>query len=111
MNHRVYKPLFIELNKRRQIVELDNKLKNKDAIQRRSSHSDWNYSAELKALQSRLGEKMDDGLLAQSLIMKSHLELEKQKQRDLGVDVSESMTDNSILADGGRKIISDTLLG
>ena len=51
MHNRVYRPYFLEVNRRRDIVELDNKLKNKDAIARRSSFSDWNYTAEVKALQ------------------------------------------------------------
>ena len=50
-NNRVYKPLMLELNKRREVVELDNRLKNKESVARRSSYSDWNYPAELKALQ------------------------------------------------------------
>ena len=54
MSNRVYKPLMLELNKRREVVELDNRLKNKDSVARRSSYSDWNYPAELKALQVRL---------------------------------------------------------
>ena len=51
VHNRVYKPLFLELNRRREIVERDNKLKNKDFVPRRSSYTDWNYPAELKALQ------------------------------------------------------------
>ena len=50
-NNRVTKPLMMELNKRREVVELDNRLKNRDTVARRSSYSDWNYPAELKALQ------------------------------------------------------------
>ena len=50
-NNRVTKPLMLELNKRREVVELDNRLKNKDNVARRSSYSDWNYPAELNALQ------------------------------------------------------------
>ena len=50
-HNRVTKPLRMELNKRREVVELDNRLKNKDIVARRSSYSDWNYPAELKALQ------------------------------------------------------------
>ena len=49
--NRVKKPLMLELNKRREVVERDNRLKNKDNVARRSSYSDWNYPAELKALQ------------------------------------------------------------
>ena len=90
-------------------MELDNVLKQKTEIQRRSSHSDWNYQAELKALQARLGERIDDSKLAQSLVMFSHLELEKKKQEDLGVEVTEAMKDNSSLAQDGRQIILQSL--
>ena len=54
-NNRVNKPFFMEVNRRRQVVELDNQLKNKDEVARRSSFTDWNYSAELKALQVKPG--------------------------------------------------------
>ena len=50
-NNRVQKPLLLEFNKRRRVVELDNRLKNKDSVVRRSSYTDWNYPAELKAIQ------------------------------------------------------------
>ena len=130
-NNRTYKPLMLELNKRREVVELDNRLKNKDSVARRSSYSDWNYPAELKALQvglseaqnmiglvqcqciiefqARLGEQVDSDLLSRSMIMKSHLELERKKQEELGVEVSEQMVDNSLLADRGREVIQRTL--
>jgi len=108
-NNRVYKPLMLELNKRREVVELDNRLKNKDSVARRSSYSDWNYPAELKALQARLGEQIDSDLLSRSMIMNSHLELERKKQEELGVEVSEQMVDNSLLADRGREVMQRTL--
>jgi len=108
-NNRVYKPLMLELNKRREVVELDNRLKNKDSVARRSSYSDWNYPAELKALQARLGEQIDSDLLSRSMIMNSHLELERKKQEELGVEVSEQMVDNSLLADRGREVMHRTL--
>ena len=41
--------------------------------------------------------------------MKSHLELEKKKQEELGVEVSEQMVDNSLLADRGGEVIQRTL--
>ena len=50
-NSRTVKPLLFELNRRSDIVELDHKLKNKDIVPRRSSFTDWNYAAEMKALQ------------------------------------------------------------
>jgi len=109
VHNRVYKPLFLELNRRREIVERDNKLKNKDSVPRRSSYTDWNYPAELKALQARLGEQIDGDLLSRALMMESHLELERRKQEELGVEVSEEMEDNSRLADRGRDVLHRTL--
>ena len=41
--------------------------------------------------------------------MKSHLELERKKQEELGVEVSEQMVDNSLLAERGREVMQRTL--
>merc|ERR1719483_702512 len=46
-------------------------------IMRRSQFSDWNYQAELNALQARIGETIDRELLARAFVMESHVELEK----------------------------------
>jgi len=108
-NSRTVKPLLFELNRRSDIVELDHKLKNKDIVPRRSSFTDWNYAAEMKALQARLGETFDHNLLNQAMIMDSHLEIERRKQEELGVDVSEEMKDNSELADRGREVIHSSI--
>ena len=43
------------------------------------------------------------------MIMNSHLELERKKQEELGVEVSEQMVDNSLLADRGREVMHRTL--
>ena len=74
-------------------------------VQRRSSFSDWNYHAEVKALQARLGEKFDGELLMRALVMESHLEQERIKQEELGVEVTNQLRDNSELAVKGEKII------
>ena len=59
--------------------------------------------------QARLGEQINSELLSRSLIMKSHLELEKKKQEELGVEVSEQMVDNTLLADRGREVMHRSL--
>ena len=41
--------------------------------------------------------------------MDSHLDIEKRKQEELGVDVSEEMKDNSKLADRGREVIHSSI--
>ena len=43
------------------------------------------------------------------MIMDSHLDIEKRKQEELGVDVSEEMKDNSELADRGREVIHSSI--
>merc|ERR1712001_777297 len=102
--------MFIEFNERRQIAELDSMLKKGQVeVQRRSSFSDWNYQAEVKALQARLGEKFDGELLMRALVMESHLEQERLKQEELGVEVTSQLTDNSELAEKGDEIIKTVL--
>jgi len=90
-------------------VELDETLKEKDSIARRSSFSNWNFNAEIKALQARLGEKIESGLLTRALTMNSHLEQERKKQEELGVEVNQDFVDNSELAEKGRSAIHTVL--
>ena len=78
-------------------------------VPRRSSFSDWNYHAELKALQARLGERFDGDLLMRALVMESHLEQERLKQEELGVEVTSQLSDNSELAVKGETIIKTVL--
>jgi len=104
------KPMLIEFNERRQIVELDSMLKKGHVeVPRRSSFSDWNYHAEVKALQARLGEKFDADVLMRALVMESHVDQERMKQEELGVEVSTQLRDNSELAVKGEKIIKTVL--
>ena len=63
----------------------------------------------LNSFQARLGEQIDGDLLSRALMMESHLELERRKQEELGVEVSEEMEDNSRLADRGRDVLHRTL--
>jgi len=109
-NNRSVKPYLMEINKRRKVVELDHMLKDgKVPIMRRSQFSDWNYQAELKALQARIGEKIDQSLLARAFVMESHVELEIRKQEELGVEVTTGLVDNSELAREGKEIIFKAL--
>merc|ERR1719483_1256900 len=78
-------------------------------IMRRSQFSDWNYQAELKALQPRIGETIDQSLLARAFVMESHVELEIRKQEELGVEVTTGLVDNSELAREGKEIINKAL--
>ena len=125
------KPMFLEFNERRQMVELDGMLKvglvshwyyiTSDIIPiislqkghvevpRRSSFTDWNYHAEVKALQVRLGETFDGEVLGRALVMESHVEQERLKQEELGVEVSTQLRDNTELAVKGEKIIKTVL--
>merc|ERR1719357_823497 len=77
-------------------------------IPRRSSFSDWNYQAEIKAFQARIGESFDQELLAKAFVTESHVMMEK-KQEELGVEVSTGLVDNTKLASDGKVIISDAL--
>merc|ERR1712106_847671 len=105
-NNRSVKPYLMEINKRKKVVELDHMLKDgKVPIMRRSQFSDWNYQAELKALQSRIGETIDQSLLARAFVMESHVELEIRKQEELGVKVTTGLVDNSELAKEGTKVL------
>ena len=100
--------------------------KGKVEVPRRSSFTDWNYQAEIVALQvsreklgrndrvmmfdqARLGEKFDRDLLGRALVMNSHVEEEMRKQEELGVEVSSQLTDNSELSLKGQKIIQTAL--
>ena len=43
------------------------------------------------------------------MIMDSHVEMEKQKQIELGVEVNEAMVDNSDLASRGHEVVYKSL--
>merc|ERR1719318_648591 len=94
-----------EINRRKKVVELNHMLKDgKVPIPRRSSFTDWNYQAELAALQARIGEKFDKALLARAFVIESHVQLEMRKQEELGVEVSTGLVDNSELAREGGEV-------
>lgn len=110
-NNRSVKPYLKEINKRRDTVELNHMLKEGQIpIPRRSSFTDWNYQAELMALQARIGEQFDKELLARAFVTESHVKLEIKKQEELGVDVSTGLVDNSELAEKGLGVINKALI-
>merc|ERR1719483_932162 len=78
-------------------------------VMRRSHFSDWNFQAELNALQARIGETIDRELLARAFVMESHVELEIKKQEELGVEVITGLVDNSALAREGKAVIYKAL--
>jgi len=109
-NNRSIMPYLREVNKRQAVVELDHMLKQgKVPIPRRSSFTDWNYQAEMKALQARLGERFDQELLARAFVTESHVKMEMKKQEELGVEVNTGLVDNSKLAQEGQAVINEAL--
>jgi len=109
-NNRSVAPYMREMNRRRAVVELDHMLKDGYVpIPRRSSFSDWNYQAELAALQARLGETFNQELLTRAFVLDSHVKLELKKQEELGVEISTGLIDNSELANKGVAIINEAL--
>ncbi len=59
---------IVEINKRRDAVSLDGRLRDgHEKIWRRAEFVEWNYPAELYAFQSRIGENFDDALLREAL--------------------------------------------
>ena len=56
-----------------------------------------------------MNEKIDTNLLTQAMIMDTHVEMEKQKQIELGVEVTEAMVDNTNLASRGQQVINSSL--
>jgi len=110
-NNRAVAPYMKEINRRREVVEMNYMLKEGQVpIPRRSSFTDWNYQAELIAIQARLGEQFDKVLLARAFVMESHVKLEIKKQEELGVEVKTGLVDNSELARAGLEVINRALL-
>ncbi len=58
----------------------------------------------------RLGETIDDGLLRQAFLEKSYVVKEKQRQEEVGLDVSTmDMKDNELMAVEGMQVLQSTL--
>ena len=104
------KPTLIELNKRRENEEL-NQLLNNGKVEhlKRAGEGLFNQQAELVALESRLGEKFDQRLLAEAMVTPGQVEKEREQQYKLGVEVEEGARNHSELASLGMSWIEKTL--
>jgi len=104
------RPTLIELNKRRENAELNQMLKDgKVEHLKRAGEGLFNQQAELVALQSRLGEKFDQRLLAEAMVTPGQVEKDQEHQWRLGVEVEEGARNHSELASAGMSCIKRTL--
>ena len=104
------RPTLIELNKRRENVELNQLLKEgKVEHLKRAGEGLFNQQAELVALEARLGEKFDQRLLAEAMVTPGQVEKDKEEQWRLGVEVEEGARNHSELASAGFSCIKSTL--
>ena len=81
-------PTAMEINRRREKVAMDQKLRHgQENIVRRSQFTDWNYSAEISAFQARLGEKFDEEKLLQAFKTREYLEdITIQRRQTFGIE-------------------------
>ena len=81
-------PTAMELNRRRAKIAIDQKLRfGQEKIVKRSQFSDWNYSAEISAFQSRLGEQFDEEKVIQAFKSREYLEdLAIQRRQTFGIE-------------------------
>uniref|UniRef100_A0A2M4APV5 Large ribosomal subunit protein mL44 n=1 Tax=Anopheles triannulatus TaxID=58253 RepID=A0A2M4APV5_9DIPT len=77
--HRWVAPTLRELRRRREKM-------GPEAILPRSSHTDWNYNAEIFAFGKRLQEAFEPSVLQQAFTHRSFIEQEKQKQAAVGIE-------------------------
>jgi len=109
-NSRVMRPVFKEFNQRRKIIELNNKLKEVNPIDRRSNYLEWNLQSELFAFAARLGENIDQQLLLEAFTTTGYVEAELKKQDDLGIQqVKLHQRSNDVLAEAGGCVLEDVL--
>ncbi|XP_062562244.1 large ribosomal subunit protein mL44 [Armigeres subalbatus] len=99
--HRYVGPTLRELKHRRAKM-------GPEAEMPRSSHSDWNYKAEMFAFGKRLSEQFDSAVLQQAFAHRSFIVQEEQKQRDVGIEKPEvGLKDNSELITLGERLIEE----
>uniref|UniRef100_A0A182QZU8 Large ribosomal subunit protein mL44 n=1 Tax=Anopheles farauti TaxID=69004 RepID=A0A182QZU8_9DIPT len=99
--HRWVAPTLREFRRRREKMGPEAELP-------RSSHSDWNYSAELFAFGKRLHESFDAKVLQQAFTHQSFIEQETRKQAAVGIEQPVlGVTDNRDLIAQGDRLISD----
>ncbi|XP_050083938.1 39S ribosomal protein L44, mitochondrial [Anopheles aquasalis] len=77
--HRWVAPTLRELRRRREKM-------GPEAVLPRSSHTDWNYNAEIFAFGKRLQENFEPSVLQQAFTHRSFIEQEKQKQAAVGIE-------------------------
>jgi len=107
---REVRPVLMELNRRRETIELNNKLKEVNPMDRRSSYLDWNYQAELTALNGRLGENIPLQVLDQVFTTEEYIEEEMEKQAKLNIDIPMNLKSNTELSNEGREIIQKVVV-
>lgn len=99
--HRWVGPTLRELKHRREKMGPEAELP-------RSSHSDWNYKAEIFAFGKRLSEQFDAAVLQQAFTHRSFIAQEEQKQLDVGIEQPElGLKDNRELVQLGEQLINE----
>ncbi|XP_053658885.1 39S ribosomal protein L44, mitochondrial [Anopheles marshallii] len=101
--HRWVAPTLRELRRRREKMGPEAELP-------RSSHSDWNYNAEIFAFGKRLQESFDPNVLQQAFTHQSFIEQEIRKQAAVGIEQPVlGVTDNRDLIVQGERLIADNV--
>ncbi|EAT40081.1 AAEL008175-PA [Aedes aegypti] len=99
--HRWVGPTLRELKHRREKMGPEAELP-------RSSHSDWNYKAEIFAFGKRLSEQFDTAVLQQAFTHRSFIAQEEQRQVDVGIEKPElGLKDNRELVQLGERLIEE----
>jgi len=107
---REVRPVIYELNRRRDTIELNNKLKEVNPIDRRSEFLDWNFQAELGALNGRLGENIPLQVLQEVFTTDEHIIEENEKQEKLNIDIQMNIKSNTELSGEGSELIDRVVL-
>ncbi|XP_051169122.1 39S ribosomal protein L44, mitochondrial [Leptopilina boulardi] len=96
---RTYAPTLIELTKRKKLL----KTKNPEI---RNQFLEWNRDSELYAFNQRLSEKFEMDLLERALTHRSHVIMEEEKQKKVGIENPViNIPDNSELIAEGELIL------
>nr|XP_040224480.2 39S ribosomal protein L44, mitochondrial [Anopheles coluzzii] len=99
--HRWVAPTLRELRRRREKM-------GPEAALPRSSHSDWNYSAEIFAFGKRLQESFDANVLQQAFTHQSFIEQETRKQAAVGIEQPVlGVSDNRELIAQGEQLVAE----
>jgi large subunit ribosomal protein L44 len=104
-NSREVRPVLYDIGQRRDVIELNNKLKEVNPIDRRSSFLDWNFEAELSALNGRLGESIPIQMLHQVFTTAEYIEEEANKQQQLNINIPLNLNSNEELSGEGVDLI------